>query len=222
MLSPEDIKKIQTVLRFEANNEGDVIKLNSRVATFIGEEDTDNSRIYYDLCNKDWDIVRITPDEWSIEHNYPKILFKRHSTNKAQVLPNKDYSKDKNFLEEFMRLTNVYDDYNNKLLAQVYLISLFLLANLPKPIMMPHGTHGSGKSTFQGLNKQVVDPSGAPTTAFPNRLADLIQELNHSYLTFFDNVSEISQLTSDTLCRVVTGSGLIKTRCLYKRRGLYL
>ena len=214
MLSPEDIKKIQTVLRFEANNEGDVIKLNSRVATFIGEEDTDNSRIYYDLCNKDWDIVRITPDEWSIEHNYPKILFKRHSTNKAQVLPNKDYSKDKNFLEEFMRLTNVYDDYNNKLLAQVYLISLFLLANLPKPIMMPHGTHGSGKSTFQELNKQVVDPSAAPTTAFPNRLADLIQELDHSYLTFFDNVSEISQLTSDTLCRVVTGSGLIK-RALY-------
>ena len=109
-----------------------------------------------------------------------------------------------------MKLTNVYDDYDNKLIAQVYLVTLFLLADLPKPVMMPHGTHGSGKSTFQEFDKQVVDPSAAPTTAFPNSLAELVQELDHSYLTFFDNVSEISALTSDTLCRVVTGSGLIR------------
>jgi len=80
--------------------------------------------------------------------------------------------------------------------------------------MMPHGTHGSGKSTFQELNKQIVDPSAAPTSAFPSSLAELTQILDHSYLTIFDNVSEISAVTSDTLCRVVTGSGLIK-RALY-------
>ena len=207
ILSPEDIKKVQTILRFEANNTGTVIKLNSRVASFINDDDPNDSRIYYDFCNKDWEIIRVTASEWGIERNYPQILFKRHSVNKAQVLPNKDYPKDKNYLEEFMKLTNVYDDHDNKLIAQVYLVTLFLLADLPKPVMMPHGTHGSGKSTFQEFDKQVVDPSGAPTTAFPNSLAELVQELDHSYLTFFDNVSEISALTSDTLCRVVTGSG---------------
>ncbi|MGA9841452.1 MAG: hypothetical protein WBQ25_03985, partial [Nitrososphaeraceae archaeon] len=214
VLSAENIKNIQTILRFEADKTGDTITLNSRVVSSINEEDPSESRIYYDLCNKDWDIVRITASEWGIERNYPKILFKRHSVNKAQVLPNKDYPKDKNYLEEFMKLTNVYDDHDNKLIAQVYLVTLFLLADLPKPVMMPHGTHGSGKSTFQEFNKQVVDPSAAPTTAFPNSLAELVQELDHSYLTFFDNVSEISTLTSDTLCRVVTGSGLTK-RQLY-------
>jgi hypothetical protein len=40
----------------------------------------------------------------------------------------------------------------------------------------------------------------------------LIQILSHSYVTFFDNVSEISQLTSDQLCRAVTGSGFVKRR----------
>ena len=104
--------------------------------------------IYYDLVNKDWDIIKITCNGWSLEKNYPKILFKRHTVNKAQVLPNKDYSKGKNYLEGFMRLTNVYDDYDNKLIAQVYLVTLFLPADLPKPVMTPHGTHGSGKSTF--------------------------------------------------------------------------
>ena len=67
---------------------------------------------------------------------------------------------------------------------------------------------------FQEFIKLVVDPSAALTTAFPNNLAELVQILSHSYLTFFDNVSEISQLSSDQLCRAVTGSGFTK-------RGLY-
>lgn len=113
-----------------------------------------------------------------------------------------------------MKLTNVYDDYDNKLIAKVYLISLFLLADVPKPIMMPHGTHGSGKSTFQEFIKLIVDPPAALTSAFPNSLPELVQELSHSYLTFFDNVSEIRHLTSDALCRAVTGSG-------FHKRGLY-
>ena len=108
----------------------------------------------------------------------------------------------------------IYDDCDNRMIAKVYLISLFLLADIPKPIMMSHGTYGSGKSIFQEFNKHIVDPSAAPTIAFPNNVAELTQLLDHSYLTFFDNVSEILTVTSDTLCRVVTGSGLVK-RALY-------
>jgi hypothetical protein len=81
--------------------------------------------------------------------------------------------------------------------------------------MVPHGTHGSGKSTFQELVKRIVDPAAALTSAFPNSLPELIMQLDHSYLTFFDNVSEIKHLTSDALCRAVTGSGFVK-RMLYK------
>lgn len=106
------------------------------------------------------------------------------------------------------------DNKDNKLLAEVYIVSLFLLANVPKPIMIPRGIHGSGKSTFQEFIKRIVDPATALTTAFPKSLEDLVQALSHSYLTFFDNVSEMSAWTSDQLARVVTGSGLTK-------RGLY-
>jgi hypothetical protein len=81
-------------------------------------------------------------------------------------------------------------------------------------MMIPYGTHGSGKSTFQEFVKLVVDPSAALTTAFPADIKELVQALSHSYVTFFDNVSEIKELTSDQLCRAVTGSGFTK-------RGLY-
>jgi hypothetical protein len=129
-----------------------------------------------------------------------------------QVYPKRDYAKD--IMDQFMKLTNVHDDESSKLIAEVYIVSLFLLANLPKPLMIPHGIHGSGKSTLQEFIKLVVDPAAALTTAFPDSIPDLIQALSHSYLTFFDNVSVIKEMTSDQLCRAVTGSGFTK-------RGLY-
>ena len=52
------------------------------------------------------------------------------SNNDAQVYPRKVYPED--IMDQFIKLTNVYDDEDNKLLAEVYLVSLFLLANLPQ------------------------------------------------------------------------------------------
>lgn len=210
VLSKEGITKIQSVLRFDANKSGNVKTLHVRIAALVDTEteNLDDNIVRYDLCNRNWEFVEITRHDWSIKKSCSEILFKRFPIMNSQVYPLKDYQPD--IMDQFMRLTNVYDDEDNKLLAEVYLVSLFLLANLPKPMMIPHGIHGSGKSTFQEFIKLVVDPSAAPTTAFPNNLVELVQVLSHSYLTFFDNVSEISQLTSDQLCRAVTGSGFTK------------
>ena len=129
----------------------------------------DENTVFYDLCNKSWEVVKITRHDWTIDQNYDQVLFKRFAIMNPQVYPLKDYPPD--IMDQFIRLTNVYDDEDNKLLAEVYLVSLFLLADLPKPMMIPHGIHGSGKSTFQEFIKLVVDPSAALTTAFPNNLA---------------------------------------------------
>ena len=215
VLNNDEVSKVQSILTFETNNIAKIKKLYLRAASFIDTgplADPDTNTVYYDLCNPKWQIVKITQNGWSIENNYPQILFKRHIIMNPQVEPKRDYPED--ILERFMKLTNVYNDESNKLLAKVYIVSLFLLADLPKPIMIPHGTQGSGKSTFQEFVKQTVDPAAALITAFPRDLAELVQQLSHTYLTFFDNVSEITQLNSDALCRAVTGSGFTK-------RGLY-
>ena len=207
---------MQTILRFEAEKQAQVKDLYVRIASFVDTNplaDLDANTVYFDLCNRNWEIIKITRHGWSIERNYPQVLFKRYSSMNEQVVPSHEYPPD--ILERFMKLTNVYDDPDNKLLAKVYMFTLFLLANLPKPVVVPHGTHGSGKSTFQEFLKRVVDPAAALTSAFPNSLPELIMQLDHSYLTFFDNVSEIKHLTSDALCRAVTGSGFVK-RMLYK------
>ena len=216
VLGNDEVSKAQTILRFEAEKEARAKILYVRVASFVDTTpmaDLDSNAVFFDLCNPNREIVKVTRHGRSIERNYPQILFKRYPSMNEQVMPKKEYPDD--ILDQFMRLTNVYDSEDNKLLAKVYMISLFLLANLPKPILVPHGTHGSGKSTFQEIVKQVVDPDAALTSAFPNSLPELVMQLDHSYLTFFDNVSEIKHLTSDALCRAVTGSGF-KKRTLYE------
>ena len=214
IISKEEINKIQSILRYEAAST--VRTLYLRVAGFVDTEaaDLDVNKIFYDLCNPNWEIVEITRNGWSIiKQDEKHLLFKRFSIMNPQVYPIKDYPPD--ILQQFMKLINVDDDdEDNQLLAIVYIISLFLLADLPKPMLNPNGPHGSGKSTYQEYLKLIVDPAAALTTAFPNSLAELVQVLSHSYVTFFDNVSGISEVTSDQLCRAVTGSGFVK-RSLY-------
>ena len=40
--------------------------------------------------------------------------------------------------DKFIGLTNLHSNTDNMLLAKVYVVSLILLANLPKPILLPH------------------------------------------------------------------------------------
>lgn len=214
ILSKEEISKIESILRYEAASS--VRTLYLRIAAFVDSESTnlDENVIYYDLCNSKWEIVVITRHGWSIiKQDEDHILFKRFSIMNPQIYPRRDYAQD--ILQQFIMLLNVNDeDEDNKLLAIVYIVALFLLADLPKPMLNPNGPHGSGKSTYQEDVKLIVDPAAALTTAFPNSLAELVQVLSHSYVTFFDNVSGISEVTSDQLCRAVTGSGFVK-RSLY-------
>lgn len=216
ILADDEVSKVQKILSFEAEKAGKVETLYVRVASFVDtskEADLDSNYICYDLCNPKWEIVRISRHGWSIESKFPKSLFKRYPLMNEQVKPKTGYPSD--IFDQFMKLTNLQSNDDNILLAKVCIISLILLANLPKPILLPHGPHGSAKSTFHELVKKVIDPAAALTSAFPNSLAELVQQLDHNYLTFFDNVSEIRHLTSDALCRAVTGSGFVK-RTLYE------
>ena len=70
--------------------------------------------LFYDLCNT------LAGDR----KNYQQILFKRFPIMNPQVYPKKGYPPDT--MNQFIRLTNVYDDEDNKLLAEVYLVSLLL------------------------------------------------------------------------------------------------
>jgi hypothetical protein len=195
----ESIKGAINVLKYEADFKGDMIPLQLRVASY----DSDDS-ILYDLTNKDWDIVRITAEGWNIEKS--PIIFRRYSNQLPQVFPSRDYEQD--VFDQFINLVNVKDD-DNKLLLKCYIIALFV-PGIQKAIQMLHGDQGAAKTTFQELEKMLVDPSSILTLAFPRDTNEFIQKLAHNYIAYFDNVSHIPDWISDILCRAVTGSGFSK------------
>jgi hypothetical protein len=198
----EDLKQITDLLQAEALFSNNVKDLELRTS----KNPEDNS-ICYDLTNKQWQLVKVTEQGWSVEESADMpIMFTRYANQIAQVTPAEKYSVD--ILDRFLNLLNIKDD-NNKLLLKCYIISLFI-PGMPKPILMLHGEQGSAKSTLQELVKRLVDPSSIISLTFPRSNEELIQQMSHNYVAYFDNISFIKEWTSDQLCRAVTGAGFSK------------
>ncbi|MBV9179268.1 MAG: hypothetical protein JO297_19730 [Nitrososphaeraceae archaeon] len=64
---------------------------------------------------------------------------------------------------------------------------------IPKPVLILHGEQGSTKSTLLELIKMLVDPSSIRTLSFPRDNKELVQQLSHNYITYFDNISNIRE-----------------------------
>ena len=190
-------------LQYKAEFDGITKKLELRVAK------TNDYTFYYDLTNNDGTVIKITSENWIIEKT-PPILFRRFNNQLCQLNPSLTI-EDKIF-DKFTDLLNVKDD-DNKLLLKCYIVSLFI-PDIAKPILMLHGEQGSGKSTLQELIKMLVDPSIVKTLTFPRDINELIQQLSHNYIAYYDNISVIKEQNSDALCRAVTGTGFSK-RQLY-------
>ncbi|HEX2409386.1 MAG TPA: hypothetical protein VHJ38_19455 [Nitrososphaeraceae archaeon] len=75
-----------------------------------------------------------------------------------------------------------------------------------------HGEQGSAKSTLQKLIKMLVDPSTVRTLTFPRDINELVQQLSHYYVAYYDNVSYIKEWISDVFCRAATGGGFSKRK----------
>jgi hypothetical protein len=95
ILSADDICKIQSILRYESIKNS-AKRLYLRIASFVNESNSvteanspskGENEIYYDLCNPEWEMVRITRYGWDIIKHRDKILFKRHAISNAQVYP---------------------------------------------------------------------------------------------------------------------------------------
>ena len=205
VIDSQTIKDIIGVLSFEAEFNNEEIKLDLRVAA----RTENNSTVWpIDLTNKDWQFIAINGDGWNIISN--TIIFRRFPNQSPQVYPSREYPDD--IFDKFMDLLNIEGE-NNRLLLKCYIVTMFI-PEVPKVILMLHGEQGSAKTTLQELIKMMVDPSIVKTFAFPKDITEFIQQLSHSYVTYYDNISILRDWVSDLLCRAVTGSGFSK-RVLY-------
>jgi hypothetical protein len=201
-INKDKIKNIVDIIKSKVEFD---IRLNRRILNLrIAKKD---SNYYYDLVNTKWEIIQIRQDGWNVVDN-ENALFKRYKDNMEQVNPNKNYSQD--CIDRFLELVNLHSK-KDKLLFLVYLVSLFI-PDIAKPILLIYGSKGAAKTTTFELIKNIVDPSVVETLSFPKETNDLIQILSHNYVSYFDNISNISNYQSDLLCRAVTGTGSSKRK----------
>lgn len=197
----QDLKDTINILSAKAEFGGNKRDLNLRVASMVCGN---NLTWYYDMTNKDWEFVQITSEGWKIVKNL--IICRRFTNQVPQDYPSREYPRD--IFEKFMKLLNITGE-ENKLLLKCYIISLFI-PYISKPVLMLYGEQGSAKSTFQEIIKMLADPSIIKTLTFPKDINELIQQLSHNYIAYYDNVSRINDWISDLLCRAVTGGGFSK------------
>lgn len=188
----EALRSVRNVLEAKANFEGPERPVYIRVGSA-------NGKLYLDLCDKSWRTVEVTAAGWNVIDNSP-VRFYRPTGMKPLPLPMPGGSIDA--LRPYLNLKS-NDDF--------VLVVAWALAVLrdrgPYPIMVLSGEHGSAKSTFTAVLRQLLDPRTPPFRAFPREERDLFIAASNSYLLAFDNISSIPTWISDDLCRLATGGG---------------
>ncbi len=194
-LGSETLKQAINTLSGIAIFDGKEYVLENRVAS-------DKGCCWYDMG--DDRAIKITGTGWKIVK--APILFKRYMHQRIQVdpIPNGNVNR----LFELVKINK-----NDQLLFIVYVITCYI-ADFPHPVMHLTGAQGASKSTVCCILKKLIDPSKVELPEIPRDKQELIQTLSHHHVSYFDNLSEISDWLSDLLCRAVTGLSAAK-RTLY-------
>lgn len=191
----EAIKNVIGVLEGRATYEGPLHKLGVRSAF---SEDG----LWYDLTDEKWQAIKVSARGWEVVSN-PPVLFRRYSHAQPQVIP--IAGGDVRLLLEYINIK----DPQQHLLLMVFLVSCFI-PGFAHVILVVFGSQGSAKTTLAKLLRRIVDPSMIEVASMPDAPKELIQALAHHAFLFFDNVSHVSEVISDILCKAITGSGFPK------------
>ncbi len=195
----EGLKEAVDILACRGIFDGPARSLDLRVS----EHD---KSFWYDLCDNEGRVVKITSSGWKIISDPPPI-FRRYSHQKPQVLPSESGGSLEDAIFPFL---NIKDD-DQKLLFLCALVS-YLIPNIPHPIINLAGEQGSAKSTFARIVHNIIDPAKPELLSLPDDKRELGQQLHHHWCPVYDNVSHVGPAISDELCRAVTGGGNSKRK----------
>lgn len=161
--------------------------------------------IVIDLGDEAGRVAVVSPEGWKVLDRSP-VLFRRTRLTGALPLPEKGGS-----LDALRGLLNVTEESWPLLVG--YLTSC-LVPDIPHPIGLLTGEHGTGKSTAAETIVGLVDPSPAPLRSAPRNPEEWVIGASASWTVAVDNISTIPPWMSDAFCRAATGEGAVK-RALY-------
>jgi hypothetical protein len=153
-----------------------------------------------DLATPAGHAVEITASGWRIVERSP-VLFRRTALSSPIPAPTPGGS-----LDPLRDLINV-DEAGFRLIVGWLIAALF--AEIPHPILALIGEQGTAKSTAAQLVVSLIDPSPAPLRTPPRDIRSWSVAASASWTVALDNISTIAPWFSDTLCKAVTGDGIV-------------
>jgi hypothetical protein len=159
------------------------------------------SSVALDLATSDGRCVLIDAGGWRIVQRSP-MLFRRSALTGPLSEPTRGGS-----LDALAELLNV--DAGGFRLIVAWLVAA-MMPDIAHPILALVGEQGTAKSTAARLVVSLVDASPAPLRTPPRELRSWAASAQASWVVAFDNVSSIPDWLSDTLCKAVTGDGIVE------------
>jgi hypothetical protein len=157
--------------------------------------------VVLDLGTADGRCVLIGPGGWQIAERSP-VLFRRSALTSPLPDPQRGGT-----LDGLRDLINV-EEAGFRLIAG-WLVAA-LLPDIPHPILSICGEQGTAKTTAARLAVSLVDPSPAPVRTPPREMRSWAAAASASWIVALDNVSSVPAWFSDTLCKAVTGDGIVE------------
>src|SRR6266487_541716 len=162
-----------------------------RIVAYQGE-------LWIDLGNRDWSAVRVTADGWREEPRMKAPLV-RGDGMLPLPLPARDGD-----IRELRHFANLRDDEAEVLFCGTTATILNPFGNYLTQVCC--GPAGSGKTTATRVMRGVTDPNKNDTRRFIS-VRDLMHGASNTHVIALENVSQIKDDLSDTICALNTGTG---------------
>jgi hypothetical protein len=173
-LSKRRVNEAIEEFELQAQGSGLVRDVHLRVAEDSGD-------LYIDLCDPDWQAIRVTAAGWQVVQS-PPVRFRR--TPGMLPLPFPERGATIDALRPFLNIPP----------GDIHIVVAWLLAALrdrgPYPILVLTGEHGSAKSTFGRILRSLIDPNRVALATLPPSGRDLFIAAHNARAIMFENVSK--------------------------------
>ncbi|MER7840263.1 ATP-binding protein [Streptomyces sp. NPDC096040] len=162
--------------------------------------------IVVDLGSADGRAVVVSGIGWQVVDRAP-VLFRRSGAMAPMPQP----VLDGDGLAKLHALLNMDESAFHQLVA--WLVAAWI-PDIPHPALVCKGEQGTGKSKAAQMFINLIDPSPAAKRSQPRDEKAWSRQAFSSWALCLDNISTIPPWLSDTLCKAVTGDGVVD-RALY-------
>lgn len=211
MIGAKSVEDALGMIVAQALTKGERIKVNIRCAEIPGG-------VVVDLAEPDSArCVVVTREGWEVRDNPPEgVFFRRTVAVKPLPVPQREGAS----LDPLRETLGWAAEDPRWLLTEGWLVAS-MRPSIARPLLLFLGISGTAKTTRAKMVLSVLDPRGDLGASFGKNQGDDNTRALAQYLPAWDNVSRVSEATSDWICRLVTGMESIE-RQLYTNAGAFL